>query len=180
MNNKEKKHVKLAVIRDNEADMCPFALNVPWACHHAGEHVQRMMPIDKLQDAEEKEAFAKANNRLLTWSLMQETTEPQRCFYLAKAFPDKDKVDCSYGDTAAGVQQSGSLLGSPMYAKHFTGVGLDGLYSIPLAYYSDGNISRNLFMSLYSYTSDKIDIFNLLKTANDLLTERCCNTHKSE
>ena len=42
------------------------------------------------------------------------------------------------------------ILGAPFYSKVYNNIGLDGIYSYPLGYYADNNISRNLYYGMYS------------------------------
>lgn len=145
-----KKRVKLAVIRDDDSTPCPFGLSpISEVCQSAGEIIDNMAPLNwsgKEASEEEKLEIKKANMYLLMWR-----GPGKPCKYAAKLFPGKqDKVDCSHGDTAAGVQESGALLGSPFYSQHFSGISLDGLYSFPLSFYSDYNVGRNIFYGIYS------------------------------
>jgi hypothetical protein len=152
MTESGRKIVKLAVIRKNDDTPCPFGLSIPFACNNAGKVIERMAPLDILgpeASDEDKQTLGKANLRLLVWTLMS-GQEPARCTYASHVFPDKSAVDCNYGDTAPGQTQSSALLGSPFYSQLFTGISLDGLYSYPLGFYGDYNISRNLFYGLYS------------------------------
>lgn len=163
------KKIKLAVIRDNESTPCPYGLPITEGCQAAGETIDNMMPLNKLGEKasdEEKAEVIKANQYLLNW---RGTGEP--CKYAAKLFPSKqNKVDCSYGDTAAGIRESGALLGSPFYSQHFSGISLDGLYSFPLGFFSDYNLGRSTFYGIYSLQGsfDNEDIDILKKVAEEL------------
>lgn len=172
MSEDKKKIIKLAVIRRNDDTPCPFGLKISWACKNAGSVIERMAPVDVLGSEateREKNMLVKANMRLLVWSLMggQEIGE---CTYANIVFPDKHAVDCTYGDTAPGTKQRGVLLGSPFYSKIFSGIGLDGLYSYPLGFYSDSNISKNLFYGIYSLQGDASKE-QLIKLAMEILHE---------
>ena len=148
-----KKKVKLAIIRRDDADVCPFGLSIPTACKIAGSVVDRMAPLDALgpnATDEEKEKVTEANKRLLRWSVMQSEEPPTTCKYVSNLFPQKKAVDCNWGDTAAGQTGKGALLGSPFYSKVFNDYALTGAYSIPIGYYADNNISRNTYYGAYS------------------------------
>ena len=41
-------------------------------------------------------------------------------------------------------------MAAPFYSQIFSGLGLNGLYSYPIGYYADYNISRNLFYGIFS------------------------------
>ena len=147
-----KKVVKLAVIRKEDADPCPFGLSIPFGCKHAGETIDKMAPLSIAgEDAtlEEREKIAKANKKFYTWQLMNSTEKPKPCKYAASIMDNQGAVDCNYSDTAPGVKGA-PILGSPFYSRVMSGVGLDGLYSVPLGYYADFNISRNLYYGIYS------------------------------
>jgi len=150
-----KKIKKLAVIRsDGQQDACPFGLPIPFGCKRAGELITRMAPIDILgEDAseEEKEEIAHANRRLLMWLLSEEKCGV--CKYAGKLFKDKDVVECNWDTDVSGDHEGPALLGSPFYYKHFSGLGLDGLYSYPLGFYTDNSIDRGMYYGMYSIES---------------------------
>ena len=54
---KKKKIVKLAVIRSDSADPCPFGLTIPYSCQAVGELIYKMAPVNNnnlsKQDKEE-------------------------------------------------------------------------------------------------------------------------------
>jgi hypothetical protein len=81
---------------------------------------------------------------------MEEGAVPERCTYAAKVFPDKNAVECNFEDTAPGVGEKTTLLAAPFYSQIFGGIGLNGLYTYPIGYYADYNITRNLYYGLYS------------------------------
>lgn len=153
-----KKHLKIAYIRKDDAEVCPMGLSIVGGCKYAGTHIDRMAPLEILgpnATHEEKEKVSKANQLLLRWSLVQSSEPPQHCKYAAHIFEDKKAVDCSYGDTAEGFTPGGTLLGSPMFAKHFQGVAVDGLYSVPISGYFNDNTSRNTYYGLTSLMGSK-------------------------
>lgn len=164
-----KKLIKLAVIRTNEDDPCPFGLSIPFGCQSAGDHIDRMAPLEYLgpeATEEEKSAISAANTRLLIWMLMYDTDETKECKYANKLFTHKNIVNCNWGDTAAGQKSTGVLLGSPFYSKHFTDVSLDGLYSYPLGWHADYNISRNNYYGITTIQGDQKN--QIEKIANDI------------
>src|SRR5690606_18455105 len=73
----------------------------------------------------------------------------KQCKYASDIIKDKEAVVCNYGDTAPGIGPT-PFLGSPFYSRVMSGIALDGLYSYPIGYYADYNISRNLFYGNYS------------------------------
>jgi len=143
MSNKDDSEIIVseAVIRGNDVRMCPFGLPIPEACKNAGGCVDRMAPIE---DQEELDDITKANKIVYVYS-----KEHRKCKYADKILEEHAKVDCDFGDTAAG-KRSPALKGSPLYPSTFHGIGLDGLYGYPLGFYADNNESRNLFFGLFS------------------------------
>ncbi len=156
----DKKIVRLAIIRTNTEDSCPFGLNVPYGCRNAGDLINKMAPLNSLGDAskEEKEAIAKANNRLFMWH-----NPGEHCVYAGKLFPDRPVVECNWNSNAPGITEKG-IVGAPFYSKVYNNIGLDGLTSYPLGYYGDHDISRNMYYGLYSLQGNKHNI-DLIKLA---------------
>lgn len=142
-----KKIVKLAVIRTNEDEPCPFGLKIPYACKKAGEIVSKMAPIDILGDKVEKDeikALVRANRKLMILE-----ADGNRCPYADKVFSDKKAVECNFDSNAPGISQVG-LEPSKFYSKVYDNIAYDGLYSYPMGWYGDNNISRNLYYGAYS------------------------------
>lgn len=161
-----KKIVKLAVIRTEKDMSCPFGLNIPNGCKNAGELVTQMAPINILVDSSEKEkaAIKKANRRLYMWH-----APGDRCYYAGKIFKGKSEkgaVECNFGSNAPGISEKG-LLGAPFYSKVYNNVGLDGLNSSPLGYFSDHNISRNIYYGIYSLMGSEELKEEIIKVAED-------------
>jgi hypothetical protein len=157
MKNKKSLPVKQAAIRKNESDPCPFGLPIPFGCKHAGTHIDRMASYDMIGDdpsPEEKTKIGNANVRLLAQCIMSSTEEPQSCRYAAKIIENKDAVECNYYDSAPGISNKSTPQPSPFYAQIFSGVGLNGLYTYPIGYYADYDLSRNLFYGLMSVQGD--------------------------
>ena len=86
------------------------------------------------------------------------------------------KVDCDFGDTAAG-KKSVPFRGSPLYPKTFHGIGLDGLYGYPLGFYADNNESRNLFFGLFSLLGSSTTE-DLIKLADEY--DKCNKKEKAD
>ena len=133
--------VKEAVIRGENVRGCPFGLPIPEACENAGQSVSRMVPAE---DAENAEKLEKANRLVYAYH-----KECRGCPYAEKVLDEYGKVNCNFGDTAAGKKVP-AFKGSPLYPQTFHGIGLDGLYGYPLGFYADNNESRNLFFGLFS------------------------------
>ena len=147
-----KLRLKLADIRkDTQENSCPFGLPIPFGCQYASKHVDRMAPLDIMDkiSEEEKQMISNANTKLLAWDLLRSSEKPAVCKYAGHIFEDKDAVECNYNDSAPGEGPGQALVAAPFYSKIFN-TAVNGLYTYPLGYYSDYNISRNLFFGTYS------------------------------
>lgn len=150
---------KESKIRKNDTSSCPFGLQIPFACKYAGQHVDKMAPLDimdKNKDeglddlSPEKKAIAKANTKLLSWNLLRSGEKPCKCPYAGMLFDKKnDLVECNYEDSAPGQSPIGPLMPPPFYSKVFES-SINGLKTMPVGYYSDYDVSRNLFFGTYS------------------------------
>jgi hypothetical protein len=142
------KHIKLAIIRNTEDAPCPFGLKIPFACSNVGETISRMAPTNALgddADDEERAEIAKANSTLM---MMDATGE--RCPFAGKLFKDKKAVECNFGSTAEGMNPDKGLWPSPFYSKVYDNVAYDGVFSYPLGWFGENNISRNTYYGIYS------------------------------
>lgn len=149
---------KCAFVRsDVKSDKkCPFGLPITAACECAGNSVTHMCPLSMIE-GEKQEAVKLANARVYIYYKTGD-----RCIYAANIIENKQSVNCDFGDTAAGMHGP-PMIGSPLYAQTFAGVGLDGLYAFPLGFYADNNQSRNLFEGLFSLIGS--DNFEIIKEA---------------
>ena len=147
----KRKIIKLAIIRSDDSEPCPFGLSIPFGCKNAGNIIRKMAPLDILGDdteEEEQAEIAEANNHLLRWKNPQ-----MRCRYAGKVFPKNDVVECNWDTNTMGVQEQGVLRGSPFFYRHFSGIGLDGVFTYPLGYYTDNSIDRGMYQGMYSIES---------------------------
>jgi len=175
-----KVHLKLAEIRKNNDSPCPFGLPIPFGCRYAGKNVERMAPLDIMGEEasdEEKEQIGSANTKLLAWNLLRSTEEPSVCPYAGHILQEKEAVECNYNDTAPGQGPAQSLNTSPFYAKVFTD-SINGLYTYPVGFYSDYNVSRNLYFGTYSLQGAAIAEF--IKMAADEIVKGPKYTNTSE
>lgn len=138
------KIVKLSVIRENEERACPFGLPVTEACENVGEHIDDMCPLEDVDDKQEKELVMKANNRVFIFA-GKDGENCGQCKYANVIF-DNEKVECSYGDYAAGMGVT-SVNPGPMVNTY-----LDlGFYSLPFN-------SDYRYYDLYFFASDDDEI----------------------
>lgn len=149
---------KLAMIRKNEADPCPFGLDIPLGCANVGDLITKMGPLSLLgmdADDEEKSELIKANRKLFNW---QAPGSP--CLYAGNILAEKTKaVECNWGETDEGDKEA-ALVGSPNYFKNFSGNGLDGTFTFPLGYYSDNSIDRGIYYGGFSIESIAEELLN--------------------
>jgi hypothetical protein len=164
LTKKPKKIVKLAVIRSNDEDPCPFGLSIPYACRSAGDLITHMAPLAVLEEMtkEEKAEIARANKHLLMWK-----NPEARCVYAGKLFKEKGVVECNWMASDEGSAQKGALVGSPFFYRHYSGIGLDGLYSYPLGFYTDNSIDRGMYYGMHSIESTGEAEENIKKEADD-------------
>lgn len=142
-----KKIVKLAVLRSDDDSPCPFGLPINYGCSNAGEIIKNMAPLSIIENAskEELDAISEANLKLLLWN------NPQaRCIYSEKLM--KGVVNCLWEDSDDNIK--GVPSASTYFQKMFSGIGLDGLYSIPMGYLSDGvNPTHQMFSGSFNLES---------------------------
>jgi len=163
----KKKLVKLAVIRKNHEDGCPFGLDIPMGCEAAGQWIDRLAPLDALPDLteEEKTQVKDQNLRLVVWGIMQ--SGPASCRYAGQLLPQFNGVQCTYGSTVPGEKGNVPLRGTPYFARIMSGIGLDSLYNVPMGFYSD-NTMRNGYYAQYSLQgSCKLEDDILVKEGED-------------
>ena len=120
-----KKIVKLAIIRENEEDGCPYGLNIPDACKTVGKLIDQMIPLESVAE-DEREVTAESNNRIFIYDNGQTRC---KCKYANYLF--KNKVECNFGDFAAGKGHIDTT-GSPMIGSYLGG----SFYSVPLGFYN--------------------------------------------
>lgn len=129
-----KKIVKLAIIREMDEKPCPFGLYIPDGCLSAGDLVDNMSAINNSDEIseEDKNTIIKSNNRILML-----TDAPKcKCKYANRVFKSEDehkeaKVECSFGDTAAGIGNANFNSTQPM--SQYLGL---SFYSLPIGYYN--------------------------------------------
>ena len=161
---KDKKIVKLAVIRDNDVTACPFGLMIPDGCIAAGELIDEMTPVLKvrkeggdillIKNHEKLEEVVSSNMSILTWS----DEKPKRCKYANFILKNKKKAECNYGDEGAGLGHV-EFTGFPAYTQYFS----HGYSSVPIGFYSEhpvrnqvGNMESLLSGSFASEDESKI------------------------
>ncbi len=134
----DKKIVKLAVIRDNKDHVCPFGLHIPTACHKIGRLVLDMTPVLRvdedgfdtlnIKDKQVLSEIINSNLQVMMWS----DSDPAPCVFANSLFEDKQKVECNFGDQAAGLGHA-NFGPMPSYTQYFSA----GYAAVPIGFYSD-------------------------------------------
>lgn len=155
---------KLAVLRMNDSEPCPFGLEIPVACHRAGDTTLKMAPLEVLGDQATEEEIIKLIQS--NQKLMEKTTNNLPC-YFANQMVKNNAVDCTFGQPNAGDMGGGALRPSNYYAKPFSGTGTDGLYSFPRGYYSETSLDRASYYGPYSIEgiANKKELSHMVTTA---------------
>ena len=154
MNNK----IKLAVIRTNSSDVCPFGLDITEACLHAGKSVMNMQKGNAEDNNEIYNKFIKDNRN-------------NKCIYAQNILNNFNSVDCNFGEPNLGTDINKGLGETP--ARLFYG-GINGLQTYPPGVLSDRyDISRNLYYGTYDsvYTDASITNNNALLKEGIFLSE---------
>ena len=102
---------KLAVLRENKDNGCPFNLPIPLACKKVGKAILEM------RQGENNEDF-------FIWK-----SDGNHCLFAKKII--NDYVDCAY-DT-----DKNSINPSPLYQKPFSGSIPNGIYTFPHSHYGN-------------------------------------------
>jgi hypothetical protein len=141
-----KEIVKTAVLRTDEEIPCPFGLLISeGACHLVGPIINKMAPLNIMGDQSSEEEMVeikKANQYIYKWQC-----PGTKCPYAGSIFKSDDGktdevVQCTWGEEGA---DGTALVGSPYYWNMFSGIGMTGLYSYPLGYYSEAPITPSYF-----------------------------------
>lgn len=162
-----KLRLKIAEVRKNNEDPCPFGLPIPFGCKYAGKNVENMAPFNvmgKEASEDEKEMLAAANTKLLAWNLLRSSEKPEQCPYVGHILEHNDAVECNHDDTAPGQGPAQALTAAPFYSKMFNGV-ITGLSTYPSGYLADYNVSRNMYFGSYSLSGNFIG-FSYTKLGN--------------
>jgi hypothetical protein len=159
---------KLAVIRTNNDNPCPFGLPIPFGCTCAGKYTENMAPLDIMEKMtqEEKDLVSSANTKLLAHELLNTAEKPEQCRYVGHILDKKEVTECNYDDTAPGQGPGQSLATTPSYSKMFEG-GINGIRTAPAGYFSDYNVSQNSYLGILSYQGNKEE--DLIKMAKEIL-----------
>src|SRR5271154_4664875 len=119
---------KLSVIRgdstpsvwgDEAATKCPYGLSITAACKDVGDAILTMTPLENAQDGNSAKLITQKNRVIYHTQKVG-----ARCPFANEILEKFNKVDCSWGDAAAGEGTS-YLTPSPLYPRTFIGDGLE-------------------------------------------------------
>jgi len=134
--------IKLAMIRKDGIDGCPFGLSITSSCSNVGKLIYNMVPLSPKQTKEEQLNIINNNQENFV-----ENADGSRCPYASKILSDKDAVECDYEPIE---EPTDTLAGSPYYVQQFPGTGLNGLYAPPIGYNGDNPVDRGNFGDYFS------------------------------
>jgi hypothetical protein len=156
--------IKIAEIRKNDTNPCPFGLPIPFGCKCSGNCIKNMSPLNAMgKDVSDYESkmIGEANTKLLAWNLLRSTIEPIKCIYAGNLLNTHDAVECNFNDSAPGQDATDALMTAPFYTKIFNS-SIQGLYTFPVGLYSDYNVSRNLWFGSMSFQgSERPDLIKM-------------------
>ena len=162
---------KLAMIRQQDANECPFGLPIALACKNAGDTVLKMQPLEDVP-SEQRKRYKGANRRAY-----RHHQDGKRCIYADKIIEGKDIVNCDFGDFGEGIRDH-PIRPSPYYPRVFNGIAQTGLYVYPVGSYSDNSEAQQLFSginSMYASTGEirlkKLSDFEPDKVLSELYYE---------
>lgn len=121
---------KLAILRSDQNNSCPFGLSIPFGCKNAGKTVDQMIVSNDPEIIENNINLLESNNN------------PSPCKYTGLIIEDTEFVDCLLEDNP----EYQPIVGSPLYYKWNQGVSLVGGGEgggFPLGYYNDNSIDRS-------------------------------------
>jgi len=132
---------KLAVIRDDSNESCPFGLGIPYACKKAGNSINEMLPLFVSENNKNEIKQKNVNIFLLNAS-------GERCLFANKII--ENKVNCSFEEQK---ENRSDIIGSPIYTKMFSGIAGNGLYTLPQTYYAESPLNSGPWYSMYGIES---------------------------
>lgn len=165
---------KLSVIRGGTISSCPYGLPIISACKDVGGVILQMQALSQVETSDEKQVAQKNKVIYLTQKI------GERCIFANEIMEKFDKVDCSYGDSAAG-EGTAYLTPSPLYPRTFIGDGINpgpaskgqDVYD-PRLYFEAPERGIDVPFGLYSIFADKINEDGLLRVA-DKYTNKIIN-----
>lgn len=157
---------KLSVIRGDTIAQCPYGLKIIDACNNVGNIVLTMVSLDNCDNKELKQQAIRTNR------IIYHTQKPdERCPFANEVLEKFNKVDCSWGDTAAG-EGVHYLPASPLYPRTFIGNGLEtgmpnkgqDIYD-PRMYFEAPERGINVPFGLYSIFSSRSNELGIIRIA---------------
>lgn len=157
---------KLAVIRGESISPCPYGLSILEACKEVGDVILQMTPTANAENPEQAKKITNDNRVLYHTQKIG-----QRCPFANEIMDKFNKVDCSWGDTAAG-EGTHYLTPSPLYPRTFIGDGLEpgtpnkgqDIYD-PRMYFDAPERGIDVPYGLFSIFSDRSNEQGLIRIA---------------
>lgn len=153
---------KLSIIRGDTVAQCPYGLPVISACKNVGDTILTMVPIDESDKLEHV-----TKNNLVTYHTQK---LDERCPFANEIMDKFNKVDCSWGDTAAGDGVH-YLPASPLYPRTFIGDGFEpgfnkgqDIYD-PRLYFDAPERDIDVPFGLYSIFSSRSNELSIIRIA---------------
>ena len=157
---------KLAVIRGKNVNSCPYGLPITTACKDVGDTILTMQALSTIDEAEIDNAQKRNKVIYLTKKV------GERCPFANDIMTQFDKVECSWGDSAAG-EGVGYLAPSPLYPRTFIGDGVaPGVsnkgqdVSDPRLYFDAPERGIDVPFGMFSIFSNMSNEIKLLKIAS--------------
>lgn len=128
---------KLAMLRSERFDPCPYGLPIPFGCRNAGDAIK-------------------------TFTLLEDGANPQDNIDKLNQLPTKEQ--CAFNQLNAGeftdcsaphnTHEKTFPSGSPKFYRPMAGAGgLEGLTTLPLGYYNDNSIDQGTYYGNFSIES---------------------------
>lgn len=123
---------KLAILRSNKTDSCPFGLQIPSDCCKIGNIID---VLDQDPDNFNKNI-----------EIANSITDEKPCkYYNGKLH---DFVNCTFSDNNSTIPHA-----SPLFDRPFAGIQMEGVNTFPHGYYNDNSIDRSYQYGMYSIES---------------------------
>lgn len=151
------------MIRSDKDNSCPFSLLIDTACKCVGGAINLMTPTLNIDNKETKEQITKKNQT--TYLIYKEDAQ---CIYADGILEKVNKVNCNYGDNAAGQVSPSYLPASPAYPRIISpGPGMDTLVNNtdPRNFQLAMEKGIDVPFGLYSVFANKTNENNFIKIA---------------
>jgi hypothetical protein len=164
---------KLSIIRGKDVVSCPYGLPIIEACCNIGDNILKMQVLNEMPDDKIKQAI---NNNHIIYMTQQ---IGERCVFANEIMKKYNKVDCSYGDSAAGEGVS-YLNPSPFAPSIYISQRPDmpntqQNITDPRLFFDEPGRGIDVPFGLFSVFADKYNQQELIKLANAKTTNNLPN-----